>query len=409
LNRLKDGRFLAYTHSDGLADDVVRSIFQDRQGAVWIATRGGLSRFESGHFASYHSSDGLANDSVLSVFQDTDGAIWAGTRGGLSRFNGSRFVSYKMTDGSGDLRVLAMHQDISGALWIGTGSGLLVFKDGQFSPYTVGGLDQDAVYAISEDRDGAVWLGTDGSGLKHLKGGVLTAYTTRDGLSNDIVMAIHRDDQGVMWIGTNSGLTRYADGRFTTYTTHNGLYDDTIFQVLEDSAGCLWMSCNKGIFRVNKQELNDFASGKTSSVLSVSYGVADGMKSRECQGGFQSAGCRTIDGRLWFPTIKGVAIVDPASLQNNPLAPPVVIEQVVADNQQIRQELAELGPGNKKIEFHFSGLSLIVPEKVKFKYMLEGFDRDWVDAGSKREAFYTNIPAGRYTFRVIASNNDWRS
>jgi ligand-binding sensor domain-containing protein/signal transduction histidine kinase len=406
LNRLEDSRFVTYTQADGLADNIVRSILQDRQGAVWIATRAGLSRFDRGLFTNYRTRDGLANDSVLSLFQDRDGNFWAGTRGGLSRFNGVGFVSYGMKDGLGDLRVLSIYQDDGGTMWIGTGSGLSTFKDGKVVPYNAGTLAKDAVYAMCQDDDGALWLGTEGGGLKRLKDGALTTYTTKDGLSNDIVMSILRDRQGALWIGTAGGLNRFNAGSFTQYTTRNGLHDDTIFQVLEDSTGYLWMSGNKGVFRVNKQELNDLAEGKRNSVLPVAYGVADGMKSRECQGGFQPAGCQTNDGELWFPTIKGVAIIDPAALQVNQLKPPVVIEQVVADSQPLGTGQTEVPPGKHRFEFRFAGLSLLAPEKVQFKYMLEGFDKDWVDAGANRLAFYTNIPAGQYRFRVIASNND---
>jgi ligand-binding sensor domain-containing protein/signal transduction histidine kinase len=407
LNRLKDGSFLTYTQGDGLADDITRSILQDRQGAVWIATRNGLSRFEGGRFTTYSAADGLGNDSVLSLFQDSDGELWAGTREGLSRFTGAGFITYGVKDGLGDPTILSMYQDGSGTMWIGTGSGLSILKEGKFSPYDPGGgLAQDAVYAICGDSNGALWLGTEGGGLKRIQDGAITTYTKGDGLSNDIVMSIFRDGGGTLWIGTTGGLNRFSGGRFTQYTTRNGLYDDNIFQVLEDSAGNLWMSGNKGIFRVNKQELNDLADGKINSVSSVSYGVADGMKSRECQGGFQPAGYRTSDGSLWFPTIRGVAIINPATLRINHLIPPVVIEQVIADNQPLGPGQTELPPGKQRFEFHFSGLSLLAPEKVRFKYMLEGFDKDWIDAGSRREAFYTNIPAGRYRFRVIAANND---
>src|SRR5262249_12546977 len=186
-----------------------------------------------------------------------------------------------------------------------------------------------------------------------------------EGLSNDIVMAILRDRQGVLWIGTTGGLSRYSSGRFTQYTTRNGLYDDTVFQVLEDSSGFLWMSGNKGVFRVNKQELNDVAAGNRNSVVSVVYGVPDGMKSRECQGGFQPSGCKTSYGKLWCPTIKGVAVIDPAALQINRLTPPVLIEQVIADNQLLAPGQAEVPPGKQKFEFHFAGLSLLAPEKVQ--------------------------------------------
>jgi hypothetical protein len=197
------------------------------------------------------------------------------------------------------------------------------------------------------------------------------------------------------------------DGKFTNYTTNEGLFDDVVFQILDDGHGNLWMSCNKGVFRVNKQELNDFAAGRIKAITSISYGVADGMKSGECNGSSQPAGWKTRDGRLWFPTLKGVAVIDPQNVQINRLLPPVLIEQVLVDGQPLalRQQTA-CPPGKGQLEFHYTGLSFVAPERVKFKYKLEGFDRDWIDAGTRRVAYYTNIPPGKYQFRVKACNND---
>jgi two-component sensor histidine kinase len=252
-----------------------------------------------------------------------------------------------------------------------------------------------------------LWIGTDGGGLNRFQEGRFTALKTANGLANDIVLSLHADDEGSLWIGTSGGLSRLKDGALASFTTANGLFDDVVFQILEDARGNLWMSCNKGVSRVSKTELEDLAKGKIGSVSAVSYGTADGMKSRECNGGFQPAGWRTHDGRLWFPTIKGVAVIDPDNINQNPFAPPVMIEQVLVDHEPIDIiDQVSLAPGKSKFEFHYTALSFIAPEKLRFRYRLDGFDNSWVDAGTKREAAYTNIPPGAYTFRVIACNND---
>ncbi|HYM01203.1 MAG TPA: ATP-binding protein, partial [Blastocatellia bacterium] len=234
-----------------------------------------------------------------------------------------------------------------------------------------------------------------------------TTFTTKDGLTNDTIMAMYQDNDGDLWIGTEGGLNRFRDGKFTAYTTRDGLFDDLTFQILEDNQGNLWMSCNKGIYRVAKKELNDFARGFIRSITSVPYGVADGMKSKECNGGVQPAGWKSHDGRLWFPTILGVVTVDPNNLGTNTHVPPVQVEKFVAGRVSInRPTQVRLPPGDGSLEFHFTAPSFLAPEKVQFRYKLEGFDRDWVDAKTRRSAYYTNIPPGTYHFRVIAANDD---
>jgi len=185
------------------------------------------------------------------------------------------------------------------------------------------------------------------------------------------------------------------------------LNDDSVWQILEDGKGNLWMSCNNGIFRVSMRELNDFAKGKISSINSISYGEPDGMMSKECNGGFQPAGWKSRDGKLWFPTIRGVVMINPENIRTNKLSPPVLIEQVIIDNRSFAASgVIQISPGNKDFEFHYTGLSFLAPGRVKFKYKLEGWNKEWIDAGTRRTAYYTNIPPGSYCFRVIACNND---
>jgi len=408
LNRLKKGRFSVYTKREGLPEDIVRPVYQDSKGVLWIGTANGLSRWSNGNITNYTRKDGLADDNVLALQEDRAGNLWVGTGGGLSRLRHGEFTSYATEKELSDNTVLSLCESRDGSIWIGTASGLNRLKDKKINTYTTrDGLTNDSIWSLYEDVDGTLLIGTDGGGLNRLRDGIFSALTTNEGLANNIVLSIHAGVEGAIWIGTSGGLSRLKDGKFDSYTTKDGLFDDVVFQILEDAKGNLWMSCNKGIFRVSKQELEDFTQGKTQAINSISYGTADGMKSRECNGGFQPAGWRTRDGRLWFPTIKGVAVIDPENIKVNQLAPAVIIERVLVDHQPIDAiGNVKLAPGKGKFEFHYTGLSFIAPEKIRFKYKLEGFDNNWVDAGGQREAVYTNIPPGSYTFRVIACNND---
>jgi ligand-binding sensor domain-containing protein/signal transduction histidine kinase len=408
LSRLKDGKFVTLTEREGLPHDNAMAIYEDSRGTTWIGTSGGLSRFEGGKFMTYTAKDGLSDETILSICEDRQNNIWVGTADGLNRLSGGRFTIYAEKDGLTDPTVLALCEDSDGSLWIGTAGGLSRLKDGKFTNYTTAdGLPGNSVWALLKGGDGSLWIGTDGGGLNRLKDGVFQAYTKREGLAYDLVMALHEDADGSLWVGTSHGLSRLKGGEFTNYTTKTGLYDDAIFRILEDQNGNLWMSCNKGIFRVGKGELEDVAAGKIASVTSISYGTADGMKSRECNGGFQPAGFKSSDGRLWFPTIQGVAVIDPANIKVNELPPPVLIEGLLADGRSMSlHEQISLPPGTEKLEFKYTGLSYLAPEKVKFMYKLEGFDKHWVEAGSRREVAYTNLAPGNYSFEVKACNND---
>jgi ligand-binding sensor domain-containing protein len=413
LNRLRDGKFTSLATREGLSNDVVFSLEEDREGSVWIGTEGGgLNRYKGGKITSYTTRDGLSNDVVYSTCEDREGSLWIGTRGGgLNRYRNGRFTSFTTRDGLSDDVVLTIYEDRQGVLWIGTDRGLNRFNEGKLTALTTrDGLSNDHVIAIAEDREGSLWIGTLGGGLNRYKDGNFTSFTKKDGLSNNLVYSIHGDREGTLWIGTESGLNRFKGGRFTAFTTRDGLPDDTILQVLEDDGGNLWMSSNKGILRAKKADLDSFAEGKIRKLSCVAYGTVDGMRSAECNGGFQPAGWKAQDGRLWFPTIKGAVVVDPARMPINRVPPPVVLEEVLVDKKALDRTPPGipivLPPGKAKFEFHFTALSFRVPQRVKFKYRLEGFDKDWVDAGTERTAHYTNLSPGKYRFRVIACNDD---
>src|SRR6185503_1963374 len=254
---------------------------------------------------------------------------------------------------------------------------------------------------------GSLWIGTRSGGLNRIEAGRVSVYRAKEWLLDDSIRAIHEDSEGAIWIGTRrSGLSRFRNGEFTTYTTKNGLFDNCVFQIIDDGRQDLWMSSPEGVFRVAKSDLAQFAERAITRITSVSYGTADGMLSRECSGG-QPAGWRSKDGKLWFPTIKGVAMIDPTSMAVNEQIPPVVVEGIIIDNTPVELgDRVELAPGKERYEFSYTALSLVAPEKVRFKYRLEGFDREWVDAGAERVASYTHLNPGTYKFRVLACNND---
>jgi diguanylate cyclase (GGDEF)-like protein len=413
VNRLSDGKFKTYSSAEGVADDIVWPVFGDREGSLWIGTKsGGLSRFRDGRFATYAKAQGLSSNAVQALAQDRDGSLWIGTRGGgLNRLRDGRFTVYSTRHGLPHDSVSALAASRDGGLWIGTrGGGLGRYEEGTFTTWTTReGLPNDTIHFLLEARDGALWIATNGGGLVRFHGDRFEAFTTRHGLSAEIVNALHEDAQGTLWVGTfGGGLNRRRpDGRFTAYTTSEGLYDDAIFSILEDGQGRLWMSCNKGIFRVDKRELDDFDRKIIPRLRPVSYGVDDGMKNRECNGANQPPAWRDGLGQLWFPTIEGVTVVDPKRLAGNPVPPPVNLEQFVVDGRSLApREGLVLAPGARNLEIQYVAPSFVAPTRVRYRYMLEGIDTEWVDAGTRRAAYYSRLPPGSFRFRVSAANDE---
>jgi ligand-binding sensor domain-containing protein/signal transduction histidine kinase len=409
VNLLKDTKFTTYTARNGLSNDLVKSIYGDHQGNTWIGTDGGgLNLLKDGKLSVYTTRDGLSSNVVLALSGDGAGNLWAGTPDGLNRFSQGKFTIYTAADGLANNDVRSICADHRGNLWIGTRGGLTRMKDGVFRTFTeVDGLPNDLIATLYEDTKGNLWIGTFG-GLSRLMNEEFTTFTTKDGLSNDAVISLYEDSDGTLWIGTNGGgLNRMKDGQLTAYTTRNGLLDDVVYRILEDGRKNLWLSCRKGIFHIDKKELDEFAQGRIPSITPVAYGTADGMITRECSGGGDPAGWRGSDGKLWFPTIKGVAMIDPERIKTNAQPPPVVIEQIRINDQPIPlRDRIELPPGTTRFDLYYTAPSFVAPEKVRFKYKLDGFDKDWIDSGTRRIAYYTNLRPGAYTFRVIASNND---
>jgi len=404
LTRIADGRVISFTTAQGLLADKVRTVNADSNGTLWIGTAKGIQTLEGRHLGK---GSGLSSDMVMSTWSGRDGSLWVGTfDGGLNRVFQGRTTVYDTRNGLNSNLVLSLYEDRGGVVWVGTARGLQRIVNGTLAPDVVK-LSGEAVGVIYEDHNGALWAGTQDGGLNRISGGTVTSFTKRNGLASDLILALHQDSTGALWVGTaGGGLSRYKGGRWTTVTTREGLFDDSVFAILEDGNGFLWMSCNKGIFRVSRQQLDDYAEGLQPRVTSVAYGRADGMQSRECNGGTQPVAWKTSDGKLWFATVKGVAMIDP-NRARAAAAPPVIIQDISAD----RNRMDPAGPvsfaaGTKTLEFRYTGINLAAPDKVHYQYRLEGFDREWIDAGKRRQASYTNLKPGSYRFQVRAATDD---
>jgi ligand-binding sensor domain-containing protein/signal transduction histidine kinase len=422
LCRLKQSIFQTYGVKEGLASDQVMSVAESREGGLWISTDGnGLDHFKDGKVRHYGFSDGLRNGNVWSVIQDRRGMVWAGTWDGVYEMDGDKFTG--LSDGQTiGWDVLAIYEDSHDCVWLGQQAfgGITRLRNAERSVIKIPGKSASLdVRCFTEDHDGNLWIGTSEDGLYQMKDGQFTHFDRKDGLGSDSIWCLYVDAQDVLWVGAcRGGLSRLENGHFITWTTKNGLINNVICQILEDSRGNLWLGSYGGVFRINKQQLNQSASDADREVHCVGYGLEDGLPSLECQGGFQPSGYKSREGRLWFPTIKGLVVVDPEKVSRNSAPPTVEIEDVIVDgvsNSETNQSgksciglstKTSVPPVNKRIEFQYTALSFSAPNGLHFKYRLEKLEKDWEDAGTKRTAVYSHIPPGSYDFHVIACSSE---
>jgi signal transduction histidine kinase len=405
LVRLKQPRVTVYTQRDGLAGDFVGGIFQDVEGSVWAETGRGLTRFMNGAFKILTTKDGLPGGRLrLARGADRFPLVYSGS--GLARWTGDRFALVNEVAGLPWGGVTAVLEDRAGTLWLGGHDGLIRVRDGHATHLTKkDGLADDAVEALFEDREGSLWVGTLSNGVTRISNGQMTSWSTRDGLAVNHVKVFYQDTRGTLWIGTHGGgLSRFKDGRFANVSTRQGLYNDQIFQILEDDDANLWMNCNTGIWRTSLKQLNDVADRRRAAVESFAYGTADGMLSSEGVGA-NLAGWKMRDGSLWFPTTKGIVAIDPRRRDTDPAR--VLIEGATIDREPSPPGgPVRLTPAQENLEIHYTALSWSRPQAIRFRFQLVGLDHDWVDAGSRRTAYYSHLPPGSYTFQVTADNGD---
>jgi ligand-binding sensor domain-containing protein/signal transduction histidine kinase len=401
---LRDRKFTTFTSQDGMTDDLARSVFQSRNGTIYVGTNsGGVDQYVNGKFMPLSAEKGLSSQVALALADDAQGDLWVGTPDGLDRISNGRTKIFTSADGLSDDFVRSLYEDRDGVLWIGTRRGLTRYQNGEFTSWSaLDGLGSDLVGAVIQDQDGSHWIGTL-AGLTHFANGHFTNYPMQQA-----VTALYEDSDGTLWIGTNGGgLGARQDGKFVSFPAARSHLPPNIYGILEDANQNLWLATNKGVYRVSKRGLRDLAAGAVPEVHPEAYGTSDGMRISECSSGGHPAAWKAKDGTLWFATLRGVAMVDPANMPVNRVPPLVAIEQMVVDDLPLAaQPGVRISPGHTRFAFQYAGLSFAAPQKVRFRYKLDGVDRDWVDAGARRTAYYTNVPPGEHTFRVMACNND---
>ncbi len=452
LCRLNQGGVSCLGTEDGLPNDTVVDVLEDHEGSLWLGlSGGGLVRMHDARFSSLTVRDGLTTNAVWAMVEGADG-VWMSTDEGLNLVRDGRAMAVPMPELTDQPPFAALHVaadgcvwastygdllwrrcdgvwrssgpeerltaapvfDITetpdGTIWLGARDGLYRYLDGRFStPGTSHRVTQLQIRALHVDRDGILWVGTYGKGIFSLDGDRVTELLLGPAATDRAmrVFCIHEHDDGTLWFGTRGGLVRHRGADVHVFTVDDGLHDDLIYQILDDDRGHLWLTSNRGVTRVSVVELEEVATGQRDAVVPTVFGIDDGMPSQECNGGSHPAGIRTTDGTMWFPTVAGVATVDPADESRNEVPPPVHIETVRVEGQPVAFDgPLQLTAGTRHLDIQYTALSFVAPHRVLFRHKLEGLDDDWIEAGAERTAHYTSLPPGHYTFRVIACNED---
>jgi signal transduction histidine kinase/ligand-binding sensor domain-containing protein len=396
----------------GLSDHVITAITQTSGGAMWVGTNGdGLDRWQSGKTQHFSAGNGLLSDVILALAPGANDSVWVGTPDGLNHLEGAKIKTYTSADGLPDDFIRSLLVDDDGSLWVGTRRGLAHWQNGRFVTFThANGLNSDLIGALLQSHSPSsphdLWIGTL-DGLSRLRDGKITTFTTKDGLSGDIITSLAQDRRGALWIGTKGdGLSTWSLTGFTSL--HRRDLPQVVDSILEDDRGNLWLGSSRGITRVSASSLIACASSSVCNAHPISYGRSDGMPTEEASAIGHPAAWRTAEGLLWFATRKGVAVTDPDHLVENRIAPPVVMERFTVDNIELPLLATgqSISPGHNSFAFQYAGLSYLAPSKVQYRYILEGLDKQWTEAGSRRTAYYTSLPSGHYRFRVQAANSD---
>jgi signal transduction histidine kinase/ligand-binding sensor domain-containing protein/CheY-like chemotaxis protein/HPt (histidine-containing phosphotransfer) domain-containing protein len=409
LLRMRDGKFVSAGKTEGLQGDSPWSITPRKAGGVWVGAEGGASSYVDGHFHHIAGPRGHEDVAARAVLEDAAGNLWVGTDGaGVYRWGTDGMHVFDRRSGLSSNNVTALLEDAQGRIWVGSSEGLdRIDHDAVTSLQALlPGTSRASVHLLYQDRSARVWVGTETQGLYIIDVQGTRHLGSRDGLPADWVISIHEDAQGRIWLGTTDGLAVWNHGVITSLAAFGGPLRETILQLLEDRSNRLWLSTNKGLMSVPMTSLDTALAHGPAPVFNV-YGLTDGLRSAEFDGGNTQAGCRTADGMLWFPSIHDIVRFDPEHLLVNTHRPLVHIERVLVDGVALTTtDGVEVAPGRHQWEFQYTALSLLAPQRSTFKYRLDGFDKDWIDAGHRRSAFYSQLPPGRYTFEVIATNND---
>jgi len=451
------GRTDVFSHPEGLSGDYVTRFLEDREGNIWVATYDGLDCFREYAVSTISTKQGLSNTTSWSVLASKDGGIWIGTSSALNHWKNGQVSLFGRSRGSpksdGKLNGQppnALFQDSSGLIWVSTQHGEVGYlQDNRFVP--IRGVSGGPVHSIAEAPSGHLWAANQEDGLSELyerrvlqeipwtglgrknwanviiadpsqrglwlglnrggiayfeEGTIRSAYSAENGLAEGQVTDLRFGSGGALWAATDNGLSRIQDGHVATLTSKNGLPCDKVVATIEDNDHSMWLYMACGLVRVIRSELDAWVVDPKRVVKSECFGTSDGVRGHVAAGGYQPSMTKAADGRIWFVPWDGVSVIDPHHIPVNTIRPPVHVEQVIADDKayDISSGL-RLPSQTRHLEIDYTALSFVAPEKVLFRFKLEGQDRDWRDAGNRRQAFYTNLSPGNYRFRVAACNN----
>lgn len=446
FSRMVGGKFESFRTDEGLSQSTVLAMLEDREGSLWVGTKHGLNQFTDRRAVIFTTREGLPSNDIGPVLQDSQGKIWVGTLGaGLSSYDGERFVTLTtLSDGLPSDRIYALAESADGVLWVGTDRGLSRVRNGKVeATFTRNeGLPSDFILCLLSDHKSQIWAGTS-QGVAMLRDGrfeqpkgdsdalsipihslveqrdqtlllaggdgrlfryandELRAFRP-DGLPPDDVSALHVDGHGMLWLGTtDKGLFLVDGSKLRHFETKDGLFDDEIFAIVSDEHDRLWMACGRGVFYVSRDQLMAYEPGKSKPLESSPFTPTDSSRTIECRGGVRPAMWTMKDGSIWCSTVRGVIVIDPQRI-NRVLPPtPLVVDEVLVNGRYFSPDkISDSLVGNTNVEFRYAALSFVAPTRTTYQYKLDGFDKDWVDAGARREAFYTNLPPGTYQFHV---------
>jgi ligand-binding sensor domain-containing protein/signal transduction histidine kinase len=431
LDRFRDFAVANFGVNYGLSSAIVETVLATSDGSVWIVTNSGLYRWNSGQMTAYRERheptatgvqeiivNGVPNRGLRSLFEDDRGRVWVSTDSSVGYLENDRLISIKGLPGGA---ILAIRQDKAGSFWILNESlGLFHLLPGgeiQQIPWSALG-HTDHVSTLVPDPQTGLWLGFHRGGITYFADGqIWSSYTTADGLAPGRVNELRFDQSGVLYAATDGGLSRLKNGKFAALSGKNGLPCDGVHWVTADDNGTVWLNTECGLVRIERAEIDAWATAIDSNkdakpiIQTAVLDSSDGVRNTADSFHFSPQVAKSTDGRLWFSGPDGVSVIDPGHLPFNKLPPPVHVNQVTADRQTYdvssdSTQRLHLPPLIRDLQIDYTALSLVVPEKVRFRYKLEGYDRDWHEADIRRQAFYTNLPPRNYRFRVMACNNN---